>query len=314
VADAAAVLSALVGVDPRDPDTAASAGNFSTDYTQFLDPNGLQGMRIGVWRDTTTGYSLVTDELFEKALQVMANAGAILVDPADVPNMDEIFADQSEIIVLIYDFKRDLNAYLATRTGLAVHNLDDIIAFNSAHADAELRYFGQELMELAAADVFTEQDYLAAVVKERQLGGAEGIDSALAANNLDALVAPTGSPAWPNDLINGDHFLGASSTPSAMAGYPIINVPAGIGFDLPVGISFFGTAFSEPTLIKLASGFEAANGPRAVPRFIPTSPLPLGQDAFKLDAMLRFQARKSAIQKRIDALPRAARLRLTAML
>src|SRR4029079_7026708 len=153
-----------------------------------------------------------------------------------------------------------------------------------------------------------------ALAREKELGGTLGIDAALAANNLDALVAPTGSAAWPNDLVNGDHFRGASSFPSAMAGYPIVEVPAGVAFGLPIGISFIGTACGEPTRIKLAAAFEAATGPRAVPKFIPTMPLPPGQSAFKARAMRNFEARKSDIPRRIDALPRAARARLTAML
>jgi amidase len=281
VADAAAVLSALVGVDPRDPATAASAGHFSTDYTQFLDPDGLQGARIGVARGGGfTGYSAETDAIFELALEVMADAGAVLVDPAEIPTIDQLNADQAEIIVLIWEFKRDLNAYLATRTGVPVHNLADVIEFNLDHASQELQYFGQEFLELAQAEIFSEQEYNDALVRGRQLAATDGIDAILAAENLDALVAPTGSPAWPIDLVNGDHFLGASSGPAAIAGYPIINMPAGLSFGLPVGISFMGTAFSEPTLIKIASGFEAASGARRAPTYIPTVPLPRGIDPF----------------------------------
>ncbi|HEV2851957.1 MAG TPA: amidase [Thermoanaerobaculia bacterium] len=281
VADAAAVLSALVGVDPRDPATAASAGHFSTDYTQFLDPNGLRGARIGVMRGGgVTGYSIHTDAVYEEAIQAMADAGAVIVDPADIPTIDELNADQAEIIVLIYEFKRDLNAYLATRTGVPVHTLADVIAFNNAHAAQELRWFGQEFFILAEQEIFTEEEYNAALERGHRLAGPEGIDAALAENNLDALVAPTGSPAWTIDLVNGDHFLGASSGPAAVAGYPIINVPMGFAFGLPLGISFFGTAFSEGKLIKLASGFEAATKARRPPTYIPSLPLPKGVDPF----------------------------------
>jgi amidase len=275
VADAAAMLSALVGVDPRDPATAASLGKFSTDYTQFLDANGLHGARIGVFRNTTTGYSRETDAIFEDSLKVMQDAGAILVDPADVPTIEELNADPAEIIVLIYEFKRDLNAYLATRTGVPVHTLADIIAFNNAHASQELQYFGQELMELAEGDIFGEQDYIDALARGKRLAGAQGIDAILAEKNLDALVAPTGSPAWTTDLVNGDHFTGASSSASAVAGYPIVNVLGGYSFGvLPVGISFMGTAFSEAKLIKLAYSFEQHAPKRKAPTFIPTLPLP----------------------------------------
>jgi amidase len=281
VADAAAVLSALVGVDPRDPATAASAGHFSTDYTQFLDPDGLRGARIGVMRGGgVTGYNRETDRVYEESIVAMAHAGAVIVDPADIPTIDELNADQAEIIVLLYEFKRDLNAYLATRTGVPVHSLADIIAFNNSHAEQELKWFGQELMELAEQDPFTEQEYLDALERGHRLAGTEGIDAALAKDNLDALVAPTGSPAWPTDLVNGDHFLGASSGAAAVAGYPIINVPAGFAFGLPLGISFFGTAFSEAKLIKIASGFEAVTKARRPPTYIETLPLPKGIDPF----------------------------------
>jgi amidase len=278
VADAAAILGVLTGVDPRDPATNRSAGHFHTDYTQFLDPDGLAGARIGVFRRNVTLYSNETDAIFEEALAAMEDAGAVLVDPADVPTIDQLFEDPAEIIVLIWEFKRDLNAYLATRTGVPVHNLADVIDFNIAHAGVELKWFGQELLEAAEFEIFTEQEYLAAVERGPRLAGPEGIDAVLAQFDLDALVAPTGSPAWPTDLINGDHFLGASSTAAAMAGYPLLNVTAGFTFGLPVGISFMAGAFSEPTLIKLASGFEHVVNPRQAPKFLPPLKLPTRND------------------------------------
>jgi amidase len=279
VADAAAVLGALVGVDPRDPATQASAGHFHTDYTQFVDPDGLRGARIGVMRNGVTGYSRYTDAVFEEAIQAMADAGATIVDPADIPSMDQLLTDSAEIIVLIWEFKRDLNAYLATRTGVPVHSLADVIEFNLDHYEQELKWFGQEYMELAEAEIFSEQEYVDALARERSLAREQGIDAALAENDLDALIAPTGSPAWTTDLVNGDHFLGASSFPAAMAGYPAINVNAGFAFGLPIGISFFGTAFSEPMLIKLASGFEHVIDARRAPQFRPSIPLPVGDDS-----------------------------------
>jgi amidase len=273
VADAAAVLGALTGVDPRDPATAASSGHSFTDYTQFLDSDGLRGARIGVPRGGGFwGYSPETDAISEAALVAMADAGAVLVDPAEIPTIDELNGDDAEIIILIYEFKRDLNAYLATRTGVPVNSLADVIEFNRDHARQELKFFGQELMELAEAEVFSQADYEAALVRGRTLAGEQGIDAALAEHDLDALMAPTGSPAWTTDLVNGDHFLGASSGPAAVAGYPMINVTAGYAYGLPVGISFFSTAWSEPTLIKIASGFEHAVGPRIPPRFEATIP------------------------------------------
>src|SRR6185436_528087 len=214
------------GVDPRDPGTAGSAGKFHADYTQFLNPDGLRGARIGVARGGGfTGYSAATDAVFEEALRAMAAAGAILVDPAEIPSIDALNADQAEIIVLIYEFKRDLNAYLATRHGIQAETLAELIQFNLDHADRELQFFGQEFFELAEQEIFSEAEYIAALARGRSLAREQGIDKVLTDNNLNALVAPTGSPSWTSDLVNGDHFLGASSGPCAVAGYPIVNVP-----------------------------------------------------------------------------------------
>jgi amidase len=291
VADAAAVLGALVGVDPRDPATAASAGHFHTDYTQFLKPNdGLNGARIGVMRAGVTGYSEETDGVFEEALTVMRNAGAVLVDPADLATIDEINSGAAEITVLVYEFKRDLNAYLATRPGVP-QTLAALIQFNLANADRELKWFLQEWFELAEAEIFSDADYALAQPRARAIGGPLGIDATLAAHDVVALVAPTGAPAWPTDLVNGDHFLGASSGPAAVAGYPIVQVPAGHAFGLPVGISFIGTAWSEPTLIRLASGFENAARARRTPEFFATlptdGPRPRGQGRVKVPSVNR---------------------------
>jgi amidase len=268
LADAAAVLGALTGPDPRDPQTAASAGHFSHDYTQFLDRDGLRGARIGVGRQFT-GVTPETDAIFEEALKVMTDAGATLVD-VEIPSFDEFNADQSEIIVLIFEFKRDLNKYLATRSGVPVSTLADVIQFNLDHADEELKFFGQELMELAEAEIFTEEEYQQALIRGPQLAGAQGIDATLKANNVQAIIAPTNTPAWPTDLINGDAFLFGSSGFAAVAGYPLVTVTGGFAFDLPVGITFMASAWSEPTLIKLASGFEAAAQVRRAPRFLRT--------------------------------------------
>jgi amidase len=315
VADAAAVLGALVGVDPRDPATAASQGNFFTDYTQFLDPEGLNGARIGtMFGGGFTGYSGETDAVYDQALQAMGDAGAILV-PAEIPTIDELNADPAEITVLIWEFKRDLNAYLETRTGVPVQSVADVIEFNLAHPEEELRWFGQEFFELAEAEIFTEQEYQDALVRGRQLAATDGIDAILHQQNLDALVAPTGSPAWPIDLVNGDHFLGASSGPAAVAGYPIVNVTAGYAFGLPVGISFMGTAFSEPTLIKLASGFEAVTQVRRPPAFLPTLPLPKNAfNPFNPPSLAPLRERLEVIRRRLDAAPLTIRRRLSGLL
>jgi amidase len=268
VADAAAVLGALVGVDSRDPATSKSEGKFHRDYTQFLDPDGLRGARIGVVRNTGFfGYSEETDAIAATAIQAMADAGATIVDPVNIPTGDQILSDPSELIVLIYEFPIDLANYLSGRTGVPIRNLNDAIAFNLDHRSEEMPFFLQEIFDLAASGQFSQSDYQAALKTSHQISRSQGVDAALKQNNLDCLFAPTGSPAWPTDLVNGDHFTGASSGPCAMAGYPIINVPGGYSFGLPVGMSFMGTAFSEPTLIKIASGFEAVTHHRRAPNF-----------------------------------------------
>jgi amidase len=275
VSDAAVVLGAISSQtpDPRDPATFANREKVFSDYTQFLDPDGLRGARIGVMRNGVTGGSAKTDAIYDAAIQALSDGGAIIVDPADIPTITDIIAAVSEFTVLIYDFLRDLNAYLATRVGVPIKTLADAIAFNEAHADVELKYFGQEIFLLAASAPFTQADYQAALANERMIGGPQGIDAALQQFGVDALVSPTAWPAWTTDLINGDHFLAeGSSSPAAIAGYPAINVPMGNSFGLPVGITFTGTAFSEPTLIKFASGFEHVIQARIVPQFLPTLP------------------------------------------
>ena len=274
VADAAAVLGGLASTeaDPRDPATAPHRDLVFADYTQFLDGDGLRGARIGVARAGVTGYSEETDRVFDAAVEAMRGAGAVIVDPADIPTIDQINAGAEEVTVLVYEFLRDLGAYLATRTGVPVASLADAIAFNQAHTDQELKWFGQEWFELAASDPHSQAEYEAALAEARRIGGTDGIDAVLRQHDLDGIVAPTGSPPWTTDLVNGDHFLGASSAPAAIAGYPLVDVPAGDAFGLPVGITFMGTAYSEPTLIKLASGFEHATGARRKPEFQPTLP------------------------------------------
>jgi amidase len=287
VADAATVLSALTGTDPRDAKTAASAGRFSRNYAQFVSSDGLRGARIGIARQFT-GATTETDEVFEQSIQVMRDAGAVVIDPVELPSFDEFNADQSELIVLIFEFKRDLNAYLATRTGVPVTTLADVIQFNIDHAERELKFFGQELMELAESDVFGEAEYQQALVRGRQLAAERGIDAVLATHNLDAIVAPTNSPAWPTDLINGDAFLFGSSGFAAVAGYPLVSVTAGYVFGLPVGITFMASAWSEPTLIRVASGFEAAADVRRAPRFLSTFQPEEGRDGHGHKAMQTF--------------------------
>ncbi len=282
VTDAALLLGALTGVDARDGATAAGAGKGLADYTPFLDPNGLRGARIGVARKTFFGYSAAADAIIEAAIARMRDLGAVIVDPADLPNADAIASNTGETEVLLYEFKADLNAYLATRVknerfpqAPFVRSLADAIAFNEGDAQDELPYFGQELfLQAQAKGPLTEQAYLDALAQNRRLGGKEGLDAALDTYKLDALIAPTGQPAWPTDLRNGDHFLGASSSPAAIAGYPLVTVPAGYAHGLPVGITFMGRAWSEPTLIKLAYAFEQGTKARRVPQFLTSDELP----------------------------------------
>ena len=274
VADAAAVLGALVGIDPRDPATQDSTGKFYTDYTQFLNPNGLQGARIGVPRTSDFfGYNAYIDDIIEKAIVAMRNAGAIIVDPANLPSNNEWLTDNAETVVMVYEFKRDLNAYLATRTGVPVRSMADVIAFNEANADRELQFFDQGFMELAQNEAFSDADYQAALMRSRDIGRTRGIDAVMDQYQLDALVAPLTSPAWVTDLLYGDRFQGASTSPAAMAGYPLVTVPAGYVQGLPVGINFMGRAYSEPTLIKLAYAFEQLTHARQVPKYLPTMPV-----------------------------------------
>ena len=273
VADAAAVLGALVGVDSRDSATSASAGKFHRDYTQFLDPNGVNGVRIGVAREYEGVGSPHTDAVFEDALSALHGAGAILVD-VSFPHLSEINSGGSEFTVLLNDFKHDLNAYLSTRSGVPITSLADAIAFNNAHAAQEMPFFAQEIFDLAQtfSGDLTDPAYLTALARDKVIGGSEGIDAILATNNVQAIVAPTDTPAWPTDLINSDHFIFGSSSAAAIVGYPIIVVPMGFSFGLPLGLSIMGTAFSEPTLIKIASGFEHASQARQAPKFFATLP------------------------------------------
>jgi amidase len=272
VADAATLLGVLAGADERDPATIAGRGK-AADYVRFLDPKGLAGARIGVARAKLFGYSHDADGLVEAAVKEMARLGAIMVDPADIPHLGEY--DDAEFEVLLYEFNADLNAYLAEwGVGAPVRTLADIIAFNEANRDREMPYFGQETMEKAQKKgPLTEKAYVKALEKCRKLSRRKGLDAVMEKHRLDAIVAPTGSPPWVTDLINGDHFLGASSTPAAVSGYPSLTVPAGYAFGLPVGITFIGRAWGEGSLIRLAYAFEQASKVRRPPKFLPTADL-----------------------------------------
>jgi amidase len=266
VADAAALLSVMAGPDPRDPATAAS-GPHARDFTTFLDTNGLRGKRIGVARTKLFGYSDVTDRQAEAALKALRQQGAVLVDPADVPHVGDY--DDAELEVLLYEFKADLARYLEGLGSKApVKNLADVIAFNEQHREQEMPYFGQELfLQAQKKGSLTSPGYVKALRKCRRLSRDLGIDAVMQKHRLDAIVAPTGNPAWPTDLVNGDHFTGGSSTPAAVAGYPSVSVPMGFAFGLPVNLSFFGRAWSEPTLIAMAYAYEQATKHRKPPEF-----------------------------------------------
>jgi amidase len=272
VRDAALLLSAMAGVDPSDPSTQAAASHTNPDYTRFLDPNGLQGARIGVARKMFTNNPKVT-KLVEAALDAMKKAGAEIVDPADLPSHGQIGGAEFE--VLCYEFKDGLNTYLG-KLGPAsrVHSLAEVIAFNEQNSDREMSFFGQEDFEhCQKKGPLTDKTYLDALAKCRKLSRDEGIDAVVAKYKLDAIVAPTSGPAWLIDYVNGDSDVGGCSSAAAVAGYPHITLPAGFVWGLPVGISFFGPAWSEPALLKLAYAFEQITRARRAPRFLPTARL-----------------------------------------
>jgi amidase len=280
VADAAALLAAIAGPDPRDPATlAAPAMRF--DLWKILDAGALQGARLGVPRDKYWGYSEKADAVAERALDALRSAGAVIVDPADIPTAEEIEGgwppkNTDRLDVLLYEFKADLNAYFATRGPQArVKTLEDLIAFNREHPEAEMPWFGQELVEMAQAKGgLDDPAYLAALARNRSASRERGIDAALQAHNLDALVMPTTGPAWKIDLVNGGGGRGGSSTPAALAGYPAVTVPCGFAYGLPIGLTFMGTAWSDARLLSLAYAFERVGGGREKPTFTPAGNYP----------------------------------------
>lgn len=293
VADAAIALAVIQSrtADGRDPATGgvplgwtgkSRPADIPTDYTQFLDPDGLRGARLGVTRQGIDSAPPQVIAAFEESLDALRDAGATLVD-LDAAGFEFAPAD-GEFLVLCYEFRDDLRAYLSTRTRvpLAGRTITEAIAFNTATAEKEMPFFGQEIFELTAALAvgpdapqpdFGGMTYNQAIEIDR-LSGVNGIDKALADFSLDAVIAPTDNPAWPTDLLYGDRFIFGSSGLAAAAGYPVVQVPANMVFGIPLGISFFGSAFSEPTLIKLASGFEAVTHVRAdnPPTFANTVP------------------------------------------
>lgn len=270
VADAAILLGALAGVDPDDAVTEESRGRSSADYTQFLQADGLRGARIGVLRKSF-GFNDQVDTLINASIEEMRKRGAVIIDPVEIETSGKF--DETELEVLLYELKADLNKYLASLGPRApVHSLKEVIEFNEKNSDREMPYFGQDLfIKAEAKGPLTSKEYVEALEKNQRLSRVEGIDATMLKHKLDAMVAPTGGPAWPTDLVNGDHFTGGYSSPSAVAGYPHLTVPAGYLRGLPVGISFFAGAYSEPVLIKLAFAFEQATKLRRPPQFLPTA-------------------------------------------
>jgi amidase len=296
VADAVALLDALAGPDPND----RVAGNGSTviiwprgsaagaarsapgngnvivvwplNLSQSLDPTGLRGARIGVARKFF-GFNDEVDKLMADAIDLMKREGATIVDPADMPTHGKL--DAPEFDVLLFEFKADINKYLAELpAGDHPRTLKDLIDFNDKNRDKEMPFFGQEIFTKAQAKgPLTDPAYLKALRSCRTLSRAQGLDAVMTRNNLDAIIAPTGGPAWTTDLLNGDHFTGGSSTPAAVAGYPNVQVPAGYVYGLPIGISFYGRAFTEPKLIRIAYAYEQASKHRRPPRLLPVADL-----------------------------------------
>jgi amidase len=272
VRDVALMLGALTGVDPRDDATKPSADKSHTDYTRFLDAGGLRGARIGVVRDQFMGYSPKTDKLVEQAIDVLKHSGATIVDPANIATANK-FGD-AEFEVLLYELKADLNAYLESLGPAAPYKtLADLIQFNEQNASREMPYFGQEIFEMAQKKgPLTDTKYKQARAKCIRMARTEGIDATMTKHRLDALIAPTQGPVWLIDLVNGDGGGGSSFTqPAAVAGYPHITVPMGLVQGLPVGLSFVGRAWSEPTLLKLAHAYEQASKMRRPPTFVATA-------------------------------------------
>lgn len=283
VADVALLLGALTGIDPRDPATRLSRGHARRDYTRFLDPAGLKGARLGVARKMA-GTDPHVLAVFEACLDVLRHQGAVLIDPADVPNYDAF--GPSELEVLFYEFKAGLDAYLAGRgKSCQVHSLAEVMRFNEQNRERVMPFFGQERMETAAGKgPLSQRRYRQALARNHRLTRRQGIDAVVRRHRLDAVIVPSGGPAWLIDLANGDprSWDLESTSPAAVAGYPHLTVPAGLVFGLPVGLSFFGPAWSEPALLRLGFAFEQATHHRRAPTFTPS--LEIAAEAGRGDA------------------------------
>ena len=266
VSDAAILLAAIAGVDPADEVTGSSAGKVLFDSAKPWPEGGLNGARVGVARKYF-GFNDHVDRVMGEALAAMKSLGAVLIDPADMETTGKY--DESEFEVLLYEFKAGLEKYLAARPGVPYRTLKDLIEFNENNRAREMPYFGQEIfIQAEKKGPLSSKEYRAALKKNLRMSRQQGIDAVVKKHRLDAVVAPTGGPAWPTDLLNGDHYSGGFSSAAAVAGYPHITVPAGFVAGLPVGISFFGVAWSEPVLIRLAYAFEQATRIRRPPRFM----------------------------------------------
>lgn len=266
VADAALLLDALSGSDERDAASAA-AREHRVGYAKTLSANALRGARIGVVRKLA-GFNADVDRAFDRSIAALKAAGAVVIDPVELPNQGKY--DDDENIVLQYEFKTDLNAYLAQLSPqVRTRSLADLIAFDRGNEMREMQWFAQEIFEKSQArGTLADQAYKDALARSKALAGPQGIDAALQKDKLDALIAPTGGPAWVTDIVNGDHFGGGSSSPAAVSGYPAVTVPMGFVHGLPVGITFFGTAWSDAKLIGYARAFEQATHERKAPGFV----------------------------------------------
>jgi amidase len=269
VTDAAVLLNTLAGSDSRDK-TSWDADKKKADYTRGLNAGALRGARVGVLRDYAP-FSKDVETVFTQSITTLLDAGAIVVDPVKITQVDKVSA--AELTVLSYEFKAGINAYLATRSGMPVANLAELIQWNSTHADKELLHFGQELFEQAQQrGTLNDKAYKQALANLRRYARKDGLDALMKKHKLDVLIVPTGNPAWLTDLVNGDHYSAGSSSIAATAGYPSISVPMGSVRELPVGLSFIGPAWSEARLLGYAYAFEQQTKARRMPRFMATLP------------------------------------------
>ncbi len=268
VKDAAILLGALAEFDSNDAETHLEKGKIYKDYTQFLDFEGLKGMRIGIASEMI-GFNTKVDAIFNQAVKAMKGKGAKIIEEVKFENLRKWGGPSYE--VLLYEFKADLNKYLSEHPKSPSKTMADVIEFNKNNADKEMPWFDQEIFEIAQkkGDLTTEE-YLIALKDSKRFAGKEGIKAVMKEHNLDAIIAQTNGPAWTIDWVNGDHFSGGSSSPAAISGYPNVTVPMGYVHGLPVGISFFGKAWSEPKLLKIAYAFEQASKHRKAPGFLET--------------------------------------------